>query len=286
MSDPKEIGAEAIEAWIEQQREKLHQQSQSGGAAPANDLNTLAERWLDLARSYLGGLAQYAERGTDARPNFQIGDDLIGVWRTAWTTGSMATDIAAERFSDLLRRLPPVGLAREQTEAWRELADAQVEVRRLEQEFKLVLTRVQSEALALLEEKVRERAQTAKPIASFRDLYDLWVDCGEQVYAKVAHSESYSRLQAELGNATMRFRARQQKVIEYALRQFDLPTRSELNSVHRQLRELRARLPAGEMTGDAEAPVPRNRGRKATSKPAPAKRRRAVTKRHTRGRGR
>jgi class III poly(R)-hydroxyalkanoic acid synthase PhaE subunit len=100
---------------------------------------------------------------------------------------------------------------------------------------------VQTEALNLLERRVRER-QAAQAMTGFRELYDLWVECGEQVYAQVAHSEVYCRLQAQLGNAAMQLRARQQKLIEHALKQFDLPTRSELNSVHRQLRAQAQRL--------------------------------------------
>jgi Poly(R)-hydroxyalkanoic acid synthase subunit (PHA_synth_III_E) len=257
MSESNEVDGDSIAEWIERQREKLRESAAQGatGSSAAPDLTTLGQRWLELAKSYLEGLAQFAAAGTHARPGFQLGDDLLGAWRIAFTSGSMATDAATERFADMLRRLPPVGLAREHTEAWRELADAQLECRRLEQEFKDVLTRVQSDALSLLDEKVREREHSGAPIASFRDLYELWVNCGEEVYAKVAHSDSYARLQAQLGNATMRFRARQQTAVEHALRQLDLPTRSELNSVHRQLRELRSQLTS------------RDQGRSAPSEP-------------------
>jgi class III poly(R)-hydroxyalkanoic acid synthase PhaE subunit len=103
---------------------------------------------------------------------------------------------------------------------------------------------VQREALALLEQRIRERALALQPLAAWRELYTLWVECGEQVYAQTAHSKAYCRLQAELGNAAVRVRARQQAIIEYALKQFDLPTRSELNTVHRQLRELREKTAA------------------------------------------
>jgi class III poly(R)-hydroxyalkanoic acid synthase PhaE subunit len=281
MSESNKIDAEGVSAWIEQQRENLRPgsgPSSPGGHAPED----LAQRWLELSRTYLESLFQYAQLGLAARPRFELNDELLGAWRTAWMNGEMMGESATARVSELLGRLPPIGLAREHTEAWRELAAAQLECRRLEQEFKAVLTRVQAEALALLEEKVRERQKTATPIATFRDLYDLWVECGEQVYAKVAHSDSYGRLQAELGNATMRFRARQQKVIEHALRQFDLPTRSELNSVHRQLRELRAQLTQAP-DGEGSSPSPggaglRRRKPKARLKTARAKRARRTTR--------
>jgi hypothetical protein len=70
----------------------------------------------------------------------------------------------------------------------------------------------------------------------------LWVECSEQVFNTVAHSSAYGHLQGELGNAAVRLRARIQKVVEQGLRQFDLPTRSEINSVHQQLRQLRLRV--------------------------------------------
>jgi len=67
----------------------------------------------------------------------------------------------------------------------------------------------------------------------------------------MAHSEGYCRLQAELANAAVRVRAKQQAILEQLLRQFDLPTRSELNSVHRELRALREQL--AQLKGDATA---------------------------------
>jgi class III poly(R)-hydroxyalkanoic acid synthase PhaE subunit len=103
---------------------------------------------------------------------------------------------------------------------------------------------VQVEALSKLEQRVRVARESDEGIASMRELYDLWVECGEEVYAGVTHSEEYAELLAQLGNATMRLRARQQKMLERLLEQFDLPTRSELNTVHRQIRELRATIEA------------------------------------------
>jgi class III poly(R)-hydroxyalkanoic acid synthase PhaE subunit len=103
---------------------------------------------------------------------------------------------------------------------------------------------VQSEALTLVETRVQQRASAGQPLETPRELYDLWVECGEQVYAQVAHSEPFCRLQAELGNAAMRLRAQQQRVIEQWLKHLDLPTRSELNTLHRTVSALRQELQA------------------------------------------
>lgn len=287
MVDESQSGGAQWTAWIEQQRELLRQQAAQEGASGAahqatDEVRDLGRKWLDLGQSYLGGLAQFASRAA-AQPGsstggaegdgtiapFKVGEELLQVWRTTWATASTAQQGATNAFSDLLGRLPPVGLAREHTEAWRELATAQVECQHLEQELRAVLMGVQNDALNLLQKRVDERVRNNQPIATYRDLYDLWVECAEQVYAKVAHSDAYSKLQAQLGNASMRLRARQQKVIEHGLKQFDLPTRSEVNSMHLQLRQLKQKVAMLEGANVAEAPAPATR--RAAAKPRAGK---------------
>lgn len=261
-------------AWIEQQRELLRRQAASAAAgakqaapkdaqnepAMTDEVRQLGEKWRELGQSYLSGLAQYAQSGgaantSEAGAHFKVGEEMLDLWRGAWSIADDARQGSTSHIADLLARLPPIGLAREHTEAWRELAAAQVECQRIEQELRAVLMRVQSEALNLLEQRVREREQQGNPLPSYRDLYDLWVECAERVYAKVAHSEAYCKLQAQLGNASMRLRSHQQKVIEHGLRQFDLPTRSELNTVHRQLREQKQKIASLEQQLRQASPV-------------------------------
>lgn len=229
-----------IAAWIARQRESLAQSAQN--AAADSEVQDLARRWAETGQAFFDGLRQFAgaggSPGAQSDP-FNIGDAMLG----AWTSATYFQAGLAEQAADFLGRLPPVGLAREHTEAWRELAQSQAECKRLEHELRAELAKVQMEALDLLEQRVRERGARQR-IESFRALYDLWVECGEQAYRRLAHSPSYAKLQAELSNATMRLRARVQKVLEYALKQFDLPTRSELNSLHRQVRELREQVDA------------------------------------------
>lgn len=242
-----------VQQWIEQQRaalqERSAQQRQEGASEELRrQLLELGTRWLDVGQAYLTGLQQFtgnppAPASAAAAGSAKLGAEFLNSWRGHWQSlgkdrqpppeGAPAT---ASAWSEMLRQLPPLGMAREHNAALRELAQAHAECQRLEQALRAMLYGVQSEALNLLERRVRER-QSQQGSLGFRELYDLWVECGEQVYAQVAHSEAYCQLQAKLGNATMQLRAHQQKLIEQALKQFDLPTRTELNSVHRQLRE-------------------------------------------------
>lgn len=231
------------------------------GQAESKAIEEQWQAWIEQQRELLN---QPASEGQPASV-FKMGEELLGIWRNAWTTAGSAQNGAAKGLSDLFAKMPPIGLGREQVAIWQELASIQAECQRLEQQLREVLAGVQRKALDLLDEKVRQRRE---PVATYRELYDLWVECAEQVFAKVAHSDAYSKLQGELGNATVRLKARQQKVIEYALKQFDLPTRSELNSVHLQMRQMKQKLAALEQHAAAATPATSARPARAA---APAK---------------
>lgn len=262
MTESNNDGSDWIQAWIEQQREQLRRagmpgagaQAAEGGAKPegiSDQVRDIGMRWLEAAQAYLQGWQQFAQRGAAGaaagEPPLKFGEDMLNAWQGTWAGAASAGEGASRQFADLLSRLPALGLAREQTEAWRELTAAQAEYQQLEQELRTVWTKVQTDALSLLEGLIRERnakqgSAGASGIEDYRELYNLWVECGEKVFAQVAHSESYAKLQAQLGNAAIRLRARQQAVLERVLKQYDLPTRSELNTVHKQMRELRERV--------------------------------------------
>ena len=257
-----------IGEWIARQRDLLSQKAaQPDPTAEANPAE-MFRRWLDRGRAYFDASQRPAD-GADAKAAFSDPFDVSSALLGAWTNAGVFQAGIAQQASDLLGRLPPIGLAREQTEAWRELAAAHARCQQIENELRTVLLKVQFDALDLLSERIRERP-AADPIDGFRALYDLWVECGEQVYGKLAHSEAYSKLQAELGNATMKVRSRMQSVIEHALKQFDLPSRSELNSLHRQVRELRMQVERMAASSNP-APIPSRKTMRARSKPPQAK---------------
>lgn len=217
----KSTGTEWAADWVERQREALRQ----AAAAEADS-----------------GHKVEGDAATASGASPKSFEELLKTWRDAWSDAAGMQRAASTHFTELLAKAPAIGPLREHAETWRAVAAAQAECRKLEQELRVVMMGVQNDALDLVQKRLRERQAGAQPIKDFRELHKLWVDCGERVFAEVAHSDSYCKLQAELGNAMTRLRAQQQKVIEHALKQYDLPTRSELNTVHRQLRDQKAQL--------------------------------------------
>lgn len=82
------------------------------------------------------------------------------------------------------------------------------------------------------------------PLPPPRAVYDLWIDAAERAFARVARGDDYARTQAALVNAGSRLRIEQRRIIEQAARQFDLPTRAELDALAARVEGLAAALAA------------------------------------------
>jgi polyhydroxyalkanoate synthase subunit PhaE len=112
------------------------------------------------------------------------------------------------------------------------------------------------------------------------DLYDAWIDCAEGTYAQAAHSERFARLLAELCNISSALKVERGKLTEQIARHMDLPSRAEVDTLHRQVRDLKLAMraaaansaPSGAATstsaasGPAKASKPRRKPSKRAKK--------------------
>jgi len=158
----------------------------------------------------------------------------------------------------LLTAPPALGPTREDQEAWQRLGTLIVRVAEAQQRLAAAWTEIQQRAFAELGEEVAARAKRGEPVSSLRSLYDLWVDAAERVHGQIAAASPYVEHQAELANATSALRIAERELLERWLRQYDVPTRAELDSVHRQLRELsRQRRPVTESSASRAPAEPK-----------------------------
>jgi len=79
-------------------------------------------------------------------------------------------------------------------------------------------------------------------IESLRAAYAAWIDCAEEAYARVAHSDSFCSALAECVNAGSALRTEARASSELGASALDLPTRSELNSLLRRVNALEEQL--------------------------------------------
>jgi class III poly(R)-hydroxyalkanoic acid synthase PhaE subunit len=250
-----------IQAWIQAQKSALAEwntERPQSASANARSFSDLFYPVLSAAQSVLGATSSQGVMGSFAFP---------------WNMTGSATSEDGQRIRDL----PGFGPLREQQGAAQEIAAALADVGRLSLEMTSVMARVHADTLDLLARRSAELANAGKPVADVKALYDLWIECGEATYAKVAHGDAFCRLQADLCNAGIRFKSAERQQMERWLKLLDLPTRSEVNTLNLRIRELQRRLesvvsqspPASRAPAGDSAPRRKVAPKRATSRAAP-----------------
>ena len=138
--------------------------------------------------------------------------------------------------------MPALGPMRESQESMQRLAQLGMRCAQAQMQVSGQWNDIIGKALRELGEKIAPRLKSGGAPASMKEVYDLWVDSAETVYAQAARGAAFVQAQAELTNSLSQLRSAQRELLEEWAKQFDLPTRAELNSIHQQLRELKAAL--------------------------------------------
>jgi class III poly(R)-hydroxyalkanoic acid synthase PhaE subunit len=131
--------------------------------------------------------------------------------------------------------LPGLGITREHQEIAQRMLDLSVQFHRRYAEFVQQSADIGQRALQSIQKRTAGDANLA---SSPKALYDAWIDSAEEAYAQAAHGESFAKLLAELCNVLSAFKVERGKLLEAYARQLDLPTRAEVDSLHRQVRDL------------------------------------------------
>jgi hypothetical protein len=155
---------------------------------------------------------------------------------------------------------PALGPARAQQErlqraaaAWRRLDHAERRLRRL-----------WSDALAEAARAFVSRigAPAAAPTAeALHGMYDGWIDCAEEAYARMAHGEAFGAALADALKAASDWREETAASVESWAKWLDWPTRREINSLSLRVRALEEQLRETQRTRATRArPAAKKRG--------------------------
>jgi Poly(R)-hydroxyalkanoic acid synthase subunit (PHA_synth_III_E) len=180
------------------------------------------------------------------------GTQAAGPWFAGgapWGAGSLGGASPAATFGPL-----PLGPAAVQTHDAQRTFDLVAKLTQLQGQLAAHWSEIASSAARSFVARVGARGARAVTPAESLQLYELWVSCAEEAYAATVHKEDFAHLQAELANTSAALLVEQRRHAETLVRAFGLPTRSEVDALYDQLKELRRTL-AG-LTVPPRAPHP------------------------------
>jgi class III poly(R)-hydroxyalkanoic acid synthase PhaE subunit len=138
--------------------------------------------------------------------------------------------------------LPAFGYSREGQEQRQALARAMLEYNEANARYHELMMKAARLGLDRFESKLGERSEPGRELTSMRALFDLYIDAAEEGYAEVAMSPEFREAYGELVNAQMRVRQQVQQEIERSTAALGMPVRSEMDSVHKRMHEMRRRI--------------------------------------------
>ena len=143
-----------------------------------------------------------------------------------------------EPLSQLLG-MPGLGHGREQEEQYRELTQAALDYQRALGEYARFFSGTGLESVARMQQRLGELKESDDRITSARALYDLWISCCEEVYARQVMTDEYAEIHGRLVNASMTLKQRLGRLLDRHLATFGMPTRRELRTLQDRLQETR-----------------------------------------------
>ena len=200
--------------------------------------------------------------------------ETMEFFRLPWSANFGSGGAAGAAPPPAMPEFPAFGPSREHQLRWQRSADTGRRMAEAQQRLQLLWSDALHDAAVAFAARLQpphlRAAMGAVPDAlALRRLYDSWVDCAEEAYARIAHSETFSSALADFLNASSDLRKESQASVELWAKALDLPTRSELNTLLRRVSSLEEQLrlkeprdpPRSEPTR-ARRPSPARRGKR------------------------
>lgn len=238
----------------------------------------VAQRWSELfgehaatvQKEWLSGQSQLAAAlsGTTNADPVKNAEALEQWWRSSaamWTpmtpmtgTPSVAAEsvagltdplslsfTGASQVSELLRRLshgPRLADAGGPERATAKAMELWLAVQESARAYESVMAAAWAETNTRFAQSVSQRYQASKEAPSAKDALRDWLDIANQVLLETQRSQKFLDAQRQLLRDGMNFMLNQREMLEGIVEPAGLPTRSEIDEVHRSVYELKRRV--------------------------------------------
>lgn len=227
----------------------------SGVDQPTAEWQEQLERAFDHFRQFMapGQLGDWADAtrslmGMGPEPVGSMMQSMAGLYAaTADVMNGLKGEFPSmmgvlENETQRLLGIPAVGYSRETQEQMQRAVQLHLAHQHAMNRFSVAMSRLTSESMDLLLQKLTALGERGETISTLRGLYDLWVDSSEEVFARFALTDEFARLYGEVVNTLMAFRLHVQGMVDDMLSRMNLPTRRELNTQYQRFHALRRKV--------------------------------------------
>jgi polyhydroxyalkanoate synthase subunit PhaE len=143
-----------------------------------------------------------------------------------------------ESFGSLMQT-PFLGLPRELNgkilqgfEAWRNLYKASID-------YQVVLGDIQVKSFEALMKKLVSLTEEGKTVKDWREFQKIWSEVADDVFEKAFFDEHNLKIRGKFLNSLNYYRIQQQELMEISMKMTNLPLRTEVDEIHKNMYELR-----------------------------------------------
>ncbi len=217
----------------------------------ATDTTQIVENWTRMMSDAFGkasqGLNPFAgKRGREGMAFWDLPfDNLVrtlsaglpvpGDFMKAW---EHPTDVRAQM--DRFLSAPAIGYGRESQEQLQKFGRLMLDYENAMSDYQAGFGDLGSRSMEAFRSRLDARAKDSGPVNSVREVFDIWVDACEEVYAEYAMSDEYARRYGRMVNALMAVKRQGAQLVDEWLETMNMPTRTDLCVVQRRLHDTRA----------------------------------------------
>jgi class III poly(R)-hydroxyalkanoic acid synthase PhaE subunit len=207
--------------------------------ATANASQNQAELW----EIYVKGLQKLAQLWAESlQQSRESGSGVVDGYAGALIElNNLYWNIYEKTFGSVVQS-PNLGYAREFNNKLLKGFDAWINFSKANFDYQIVLLDVWLKAS---EEVMRELASTQEKgemVQNWQQFLQVWSSVFDRVFAQTFRAENGLQVQGNFLNSALTYRLYQQQLIEVFLKMYGLPTRSEVDEIHRSIYELRKEI--------------------------------------------
>ena len=150
-------------------------------------------------------------------------------------------DIYEKTFGTVLQS-PSLGYSREFNNKLFKSFDAWINFYKANFEYQVVLVDVWLKALEELTRELASFTEKGETLQNWQQFLQVWSSVFDRVFAQTFRSVDALEVQGKFLNSALTYKLHQQQLIEVFLKMYDLPTRSEVDEIHRSIYEMRKEI--------------------------------------------